>query len=225
MLLKPISAWRANTGGGGSWSPSLVDNQGTASITAVDDPGDSAFFSMAFFMDPSSVSGTQFSIIRWGRHVCNIINDTLDLDFKNTAATTIASGTTSSCLSVGTLTQIVILCRTAASGTKYLKVYADGTLVLDVPDGSVTAGTMDHSRTDKLFLNPDMQRMGALWVDADTDPDTFSISDFWSGGAAVDYTSLGTPNYVVDGAASVWNAGTNSGNLSNFSVTGTYIDA
>lgn len=221
MLLHPLSMMKAATAGG-PWSPSLVDNQGSAFITAVDDPGDSAFFSMAVMFDFTSVDGTGTNFLDWGRHSIDRSAGTFNLEFQSTGAAVVASGNTGTVLSAGTLHQLVVLLKT--SGTKYFKVYIDGSIVINLGDGSVTAATMDHSRTNKTFFVPDLQRLGAFWLDADTDPDTFDISDFWSGGQAIDYTGLGTPNYVVNGGASVWNAGTNTGNLSDFTVTGTFVD-
>lgn len=211
---------------GSSWTPTLVDNQGTAYVNTTSTPSDSAYLSLAFMADFTSTSGTEGGLFTLGRHECSRLNDFLTLTFKSTAITELASDGTGSFISSGTLYQVVVLVKT--TGTKYFKCWVNGSLVIDQGDGDVTAGTMDHSRSDNAMMQPDMQRMGALWVDTVTDPDTFSISDFWDSGAgeAKDYTGLGTPDYLMDGNASVWNAGVNQGSISTtFTGTGTFADA
>ena len=199
-------------GGGGGHTPLLVDNQGTANFTRSGSmASDSPYFWISMVVNFASDSGTTQIFSVPGRSRIQRVNDSLQFEIENTAATQIFDGTLAP-VSAGTLRHIYFYFDGVAGEAK---AYIDGVEQVLTVSTAATPGTVDHSRSSAALLGSvDVTQIGDLLIGTTAPP---AIGSLYSGGY-VDVSGV-TADYSFIGDATFYN-----GNPETWTTVGTFVD-
>lgn len=201
--------------GGGVYSPSIVDTQGSAYLKKTGSlASDSTILWGSFIVEWNTVSGTQNFYDMDGRTLIRRIGSNLDFDIDNTGATPIFEGS----LAVSTGSQDHYYFEFDGGGSPSFTLYKNGTDVTGSMSitTAATSGTVDHTRTDFEFFGSSLDaNVGDLLWGTSSPPGISAVYD----GGFKDVSAVSADVKVI-GDATVWNA-----NPSGMTTNNTFIDA